>query len=64
MQVSDLEPIAVLQDVPDEDPPSPKMPTAFPCGSRAKVELMRERVEAGESIFHPFDCVSIVVWKD
>lgn len=40
----------------NEDPPSPKIPTSFWCGSPAKVELMRERVEAGESVFQSIDC--------
>ena len=50
------EPIVVLQDVPDEDPPTPAMPTSLWCGSSEKVELMRMRVESGFAVFHPSDC--------
>ena len=39
----------------DQDPPLPSMPTAFWCGSRQKLDVMRERVESGEAVFHPMD---------
>ena len=53
--------IAVLQDVPDEDPPSPEMPTGFFCGSREKVAVMRQRAEAGVGIFHDGDSIRKIV---
>ena len=39
------------------DPPLPAMPTLFWCGSREKLDIMRERVESGEAVFHPGDSV-------
>ncbi len=45
-----------LRDVEPDDPPLPEMPTAFWAGSRGKVEVMRQRAERREAIFHPDDC--------
>ena len=42
------------------DPPLPAMPTAFWCGSREKLAVMRERVESGEAVFHPGDSKQMV----
>ena len=50
-----------LRDVEPDDPPLPAMPTSHWAGSRAKVEIMRERVERGECIFHPHDSNVILV---
>ncbi len=40
----------------EADPPKPAMPTGFWCGSREKLDVMRQRIEAGEAAFHPLDC--------
>ena len=38
-----------------EEPPKPANPTGFWCGSREKLDVMRQRIENGESAFHPLD---------
>lgn len=40
----------------EDDPPPPAMPTGFWCGTQEKVDVMRDRIEAGEAVFHPDDC--------
>ena len=45
-----------LQYVEPDDLPLPEMPTAFWAGSRGKIEVMRQRAERGEAVFHPEDC--------
>ncbi len=45
-----------LVEAVEEDPPKPANPTGFWCGSREKLDVMRSRIEAGESVFHPLDC--------
>ena len=35
-------------------------PTDELCGSRAKVEIMRLRVERGECLYHPDDCTDAI----
>ena len=48
-------------DQDDElDPPLPAMPTVFWCGSREKLDCMRQRVERGEAVFHPGDSRQMV----
>ena len=42
------------------DPPLAAMPTLFWCGSREKLDVMRERVESGEAVFHPMDSKQMV----
>ncbi len=44
-----------------EEPPPPANPTGFWCGSQEKIELMRQRIEAGESPFHPRDSEQYVM---
>jgi hypothetical protein len=39
-----------------DDLPLPAMPTSHWAGSREKIEVMRERAERGEAVFHPCDC--------
>ena len=48
--------VVPLVEAVEEDPPLPEMPTGFWCGSQEKIELMRQRVEDSESVFHPLDC--------
>ena len=50
-----IQPILVVEAL-EEEPPPPAMPTGFFCGSQEKIELMRQRIEAGEAAFHPLDC--------
>lgn len=40
---------------PIADPPLAAEPTAAPPGSLEKIEVMRERAERGEAVFHPGD---------
>ncbi len=53
--------VAVLQIDPTEDLPPPAMPTKFFCGSRDKLDVMRERFEAGVGIFHDGDSIRKIV---
>jgi hypothetical protein len=39
----------------DIEPPLPAATTPHPPGSPQKIAAMRERVERGESVFHPHD---------
>ena len=39
----------------DEDKPLPSVPTAFWCGTAAKLDVMQQRAAAGEALFHPMD---------
>ena len=50
-----------LRDVEPDDLPLPAMPTSYWAGSRGKVEVMQQRAERGEAIFHPDDCNLILV---
>ena len=43
------------------EPPSPPVSTPHPAGSIEKVEVMRARAAAGESLFHPHDNRDILV---
>ena len=44
-----------------DDLPLAAMPTSHWAGSREKIEVMRERAERGEAVFHPEDCELILV---
>ena len=55
-----IQPILVVEAV-EEDLPPPANPTGFWCGSQEKIELMRQRIEAGESPFHPLDSEQYVM---
>ena len=48
----------------DVELPLPTEPTAFWCGSRQKIEVMRLKAERGESLFHPLDADSKMVRRD
>lgn len=39
----------------DYQPRPAAWPTAAPTGSAAKIEIMRERAERGEALYHPLD---------
>ena len=41
--------------------PLPIERTEFCAGSTGKVEIMRQRLEVGEHLHHPFDCKQILV---
>ena len=43
-----------------EDRPDPSEPTEHWCGSAAKIETMRLRLDRGESVFHPLDAREII----
>ena len=50
-----------IDPVKKPKPPEPDLPLAsascpHPAGSIEKIEVMRQRAERGESIFHPLDC--------
>ena len=47
-----------------ENRPDPSEPTEHWCGSKAKIEIMRERRARGESIFHPLDAKEIINHHD
>lgn len=40
---------------PMADPPLAAEPTNAPPGSLEKIQVMRERAERGEAVFHPHD---------
>ena len=44
-----------------EERPLPMERTEFWAGSIGKVEVMRQRMDAGEQLYHPFDCKLILV---
>ena len=44
-----------LRDAEPDDLPLAAMPTSHWAGSRGKVEVMRQRAERGEAVFHPED---------
>ena len=39
----------------------PTVCTDYWAGSVEKIEVMRKRLEAGEQLYHPFDCKKIIV---
>jgi len=39
----------------DFDPPEPSCRTDYPAGSIQKIDVFRQRLERGESLFHPDD---------
>jgi hypothetical protein len=45
----------VLLETDTDDLPLAAMPTSHRAGTQGKIEVMRKRVERGESIFHPND---------
>jgi hypothetical protein len=42
--------------LPEPDLPLAASSTPHPAGSIEKIEVMRQRAERGEAIFHPLDC--------
>ena len=42
-------------DDPEYEPKPASLPTEYRCGSFEKVEVMRIRLEKGESLYHPDD---------
>ena len=42
------------------DPPLPSIPTHYLCGTQEKLDVMRQRVERGEAVFHPGDSKQMV----
>ena len=45
---------------PLQEAPLPSVPTWHLCGSREKIEILRQRVERGEELFHPEDSTAEV----
>ena len=43
------------EEARDFDPPMPRCRTDYPAGSIQKIDVFRERLERGESLFHPDD---------
>ena len=43
-----------------EDRPDPSEPTEHWCGSAAKIETMRLRLDRGECVFHPLDARELI----
>jgi hypothetical protein len=42
------------------EPPPPAVPTTAVAGSPQKIEILRQRAERGESLWHPLDNVKPV----
>ncbi len=49
----------VLLEPETDDLPLSSMPTSHRAGTQGKIEVMRKRVERGESIFHPHDSTEV-----
>ena len=45
----------------EQDLPLPKLSTGHPAGSDGKIEVMRQRAERGQAIFHPNDNRDILI---
>jgi hypothetical protein len=45
----------------EKDLPLPALSTGHPAGSDGKIEVMRQRAERGESLFHPNDNRDILI---
>lgn len=52
--VQKIEPVIRTKPV-EADVPLAKESCSFPAGSIEKIEVMRQRAERGEAIFHPLD---------
>ena len=55
-----LRSLGVPSITPAQEPPLPSVPCGFPCGSREKIEMMRQRAESGQDLWHPLDAADRV----